>query len=901
MNSDLKPDVMSSAEYVSPFAKPVVFLVSNVLLPLLAIGACAYMYWLTCGELKDGLPAKAVAVLAASAVVPICSAGMLMLRPKRIPAWPMVLLGVYAVLFLWFGLPVLADMGKAVDGWMLGATPILCLFGGTIPVIFAGVARIATADWRMTRTSDVTTSLLCLVGPPLAAYLCFCLNVYMPFSYASERDILIRNIVSMATVVIAFAGCAVFFVGLIRIFHKIYRASADWFPENFRRFAGAALLGIFLPVAGLALNTKIPFPADFANPWAWGLAITTGFVLMLPPRDDALGLVFWFLKLLVAPFVLYFFLLFLPFLPLSILAILAIGTGFLILSPTLLFAFWSREVARAYAVLRKRHSRLAVASVAIAGLLVMPVTFAVMVEVERMELNALVDWHTKEDFDLPPAPMPVSQKRAEKIMNGVNDYTFGSETPFLSGWRTWRVYGGMYMADKLRNELNMRILGKAVNDDRDWRKRHRNDFGSIFGMNSARRSINRGRSFWVRRPPSSNAFSAEATSIGNGDDARFAVLVKPTAPSQDYEFIADMELPAGAWIEGMRLKMADGEWKTARASERKAAEWVYNKITEQRRDPSIVTLDTPTAGKLKVFPVDRNGREVELTVRLPDAHSSTWVMKLDGREIANPLCAEASANDIFAARDAAVSVVPQAWMDSRAADAVQIKEEGEPCRVSIDGEGLMRKLRRYMRESAASVSANGTIRPLVLEKKEGDAVTNEPRLPAAVLNWRERSVLNREMPGVAKVTDDHVDGWFMLETEDGRRAAVPFRRGGGGAVVFARLKGAKVAGEKWSEGAKAWELENRAFLKPALDVRRELLDAARRNVALTTQTSYIVVETSAQEKALSLKEKEALHGDKSYDFDESTAVQGDAPGFFVLAAMLFLFFLLSNMKKLLRR
>ena len=262
--------------------------------------------------------------------------------------------------------------------------------------------------------------------------------------------------------------------------------------------------------------------------------------------------------------------------PLAIPAIIVMGAGFLILAPTLLFRYWTRDAYAAYLALRPRFSRWRLILIALVGALVMPLAFVVDVEMERHDVKALLRWHTEEDFDLPPAPMPVSQERAEKIMKGINDYTFGAEIPFLSAWRTWRVYDGMYMADKLRNELNLRILGKKVADERDWEGRARNIFaGGIFGANTARRSYTRGaRGRWWGRPTPTNVFTTEVKPSGEQGEPVFAVVVKPVAENEEQEFVADFGLPAGAWIEGMRLKMTNGVWKTARPSERKAAEWV---------------------------------------------------------------------------------------------------------------------------------------------------------------------------------------------------------------------------------------------------------------------------------------------------------------------------------------
>ena len=108
---------------------------------------------------------------------------------------------------------------------------------------------------------------------------------------------------------------------------------------------------------------------------------------------------------------------------------------------------------------------------------------------------------------------------------------------------------------------------------------------------------------------------------------------------------------------------------------------------------------------------------------------------------------------------------------------------------------------------------------------------------------------------------------------------MPYRKGEG-ALVFAKVKGATVDDGKWSEGAKLWAREREAFLKPALDLRQELLDGTRRTGVLTTQSAYLAVETSAQEKALKQKEMEALYGNKAFDFEEplKEPTSGDAPG-----------------------
>jgi len=874
-------------EKLSLFAHPLTFVVTHVVFPLLSALACAYLYWLTCDALEGPLAAKALAVLVASAAIPLSALGILLFRPKSMHAGLMFAFALVGFAFLYLSVPVLGEMARQVDNWIIGPTPMFAIFAGIVPLVFAGVARIATAKWKMNTGADIMTAVLCLVVPPAAAF--FVANVAFRFD-KFFRDLklspLLESIAAHALAIGYFLGCVVFFVGLLRLLHKLFTVVTSQMPESARRYGGAAVFGLVLPLAGLSLNLTIPFPADFANPWAWGLAIFSGLVLFLPARNDALGLGSYFLKFVATPFVVYFFVLFVPFMPLAIPAIIVMGAGFLILAPTLLFRYWTRDAYAAYLALRPRFSRWRLILIALVGALVMPLAFVVDVEMERHDVKALLRWHTEEDFDLPPAPMPVSQERAKQIMNGVNDYTFGAEIPFLSAWRTWRVYDGMYMADKLRNELNLRILGRRVDDVRDWEGRSRNWFaGGFFGFNTARRSPSRGvRGRWWRRPLQTDQFTAAAQPVGAADEAKYVVTVKPVATGESREFVADLALPAGAWIEGMRLKMTNGVWKTARPSERKAAEWVYDRITERFLDPSLVTLDTPTFGTLKVCPVGRDGREVELTIRLPSPAASPFVVTLNEKPVANPLYAAEADASLYTAEGAAVSVVPESWMAAHTNELVAVVK-GAAEKFYADDPELLRKLRRRLRQAAASLAENANVE--MPEFQFFCSATNETHVSAiCTFSPSELETLWRELPGVASLDDRPLDGWFFLAREEGGTVAVPYRKGDGGAVVFANLKGATKVGGAWAAGAQAWELENKAFLKPALDVRRELLDLTRTTGTLTTKLAYIVVETVAQEKGLKQKEMESLHGDKSLDFDESAAVKsGDAPGFLVLLAI----------------
>lgn len=897
------------AEKVNLFAHPITFVLTHVVFPFFAVGALGYVYWLTVEALakaEGALGTKMLVALGAAAAIPVAAALRLAVGPKRIGVGTQIGFALLIVAFAYFAFPVMGEATGKVDSWIIGPTAFLSFFIGIVPPIFAGVARIATANWKLDFGADLGLTIGLTIGGPFGVYGIISIAEAIwrwawkdGHALSKTTEAVTGHLVAVGVVL----GSLVLFMGFLRLMHLI----ASRFViknERLKRIVTALVFGLALPWGGLALNLRVPFPADFANPWPWVLSAVTTLAMIVETKPSRGGLVLWFLKLAMAPFVLYFFLLFVPFLPLAVLAILAMGAGFLILAPTILFRYYTANVFDAWKVLRGTYSKARLLTIAALGFLVIPLGFVVDVEIERAGLKALVKWHTEEDFDAPRAPLPVSKCQAERIVKNANAFADGAEIPFLSAWRTFRVYDGMYMADRLREELNLRILGKKLSkDELDW-NRSRNFFGAgMFGGNAGRRSNRNMSSRWTTRPPRTKDFTASCESKGSGEYLLKVHAKKEPSPNGwgDQEFIASFRLPAGTWIEGMRLKMDDGTWKDARASERKAAEFVYRHITEQRRDPSIVTLDTPMSGTLKIFPVGEKGRDVEITLRTTALAPLLEPIVIGEQSVKPSIVWGGTVAELVTAKDAAVTLVSAAWMDAHTNEIIEVCVDCDPPVFSLDDPEFMGNLRRLMRQFAKAQSlirnpyvgftyhvpahrgygenggyqipATNIVTSSLIDLPKGH------RLPESFL-----TTLRREFPGVTAFGDRPLDGWYMLETEDGGKVAVPYRKGEG-ALVFAKVKGATVDDGKWSEGAKLWAREREAFLKPALDLRKELLDGTRKTGVLTTQSAYLAVETSAQEKALKQKEIEALYGNKAFDFEEppeESPTSGDAPGLFLI-------------------
>ena len=414
------------SEKINLFAHPITFVLTHVVFPLFAVGALGYVYWLTVEALAkaDGtLGTKMLVALCASAAIPAAAALRLAVGPKRIGVVTQICFALLIVAFAYFAFPVMGEATGKVDSWIIGPTAFLSFFIGVVPPIFAGVARIATANWKLDFGPDLGLTIGLTVGGPFGVY------VFVQLAEAIWRMVVkdgssygIASTVSghIAAVGVVL-GSLVLFMGFLRLMHLIGSRLTDLRNRRAHHIALTLIFGLALPWGGLALNLHIPFPADFANPWPWVLSAVTTLAMIVETKPSRGGLVLWFLKLAMAPFVLYFFLLFVPFLPLAVLAILAMGAGFLILAPTILFRYYTASVFDSWKVLRGAYSKARLLTIAALGFLVIPFGFVVDVEIERAGLKALVKWHTEEDFDAPPAPLPVSQRQAERIIINAND------------------------------------------------------------------------------------------------------------------------------------------------------------------------------------------------------------------------------------------------------------------------------------------------------------------------------------------------------------------------------------------------------------------------------------------------------------------------------------------------
>ena len=644
---------------------PLAVIVSHVLAPLLSLAAMGRVAWLGWTEFDTPTLVTVAILVALAGACALGSLAVALLRGRKpFPLWAdavSILLAAGFCLALLLGQD---DISRTLPGWMVGSGSFLLGFAGMMAAGFSSLWRLGTTPLKIGKVPDIGGTVLGVIAVPIMTYVVVRILFQLVDEYGSDSNLTQKLV--MPVIVLAAVGLFLF---VFRLFGQVFA-----FLDKFRRyrfvvFAEAFVITTVLPFGGLALNADVQFPADFQYPAFYLMTAFTALALMLPDgKSGAWRMAIWFARWAAMPFTLYFLVVFLPFLPFAVLAMFVFGAGILILAPTLLFWRHVRTLHRSWGGMLAAHGKGSAIAAAVAGLLLAPGVIGFVVEVHRSDLQRTLAFVQKPDYDA-DATLPVSRRRAEAVVRRAVDFNNGREIPLISAWYVQRVYDGMYLRDDILKRLSRQILGQPLPEDE-----YRWDFfGDVFSRNSGRSSRRSRGGGWMVAPSTrayltTNAVERVAEDEAAGD-ITYCVRIGVDTQHEQEEFRAPVVLPAGAWVVGMRLKIGD-EWAPAAIIERKAAEFVYDKITVvERRDPALLTLDSPTQGLLRIFPVTPEGRELELDIRMPKALADGDVVKIGDTAIRHaPETAEAS--PVYAN---GVLVLPEAWKRAQAAATVPIK------------------------------------------------------------------------------------------------------------------------------------------------------------------------------------------------------------------------------------
>lgn len=503
--------------------------------------------------------------------------------------------------------------------WMIGDSFGLIQFSTMVPGIFITLWRIASLRTALSPLKDFALSILVTaVGPGLLYAFSVCCSLIFRVTRDSSTT-WITMIWKIVFPVIMVVAPVFFFIGLLRclMWIRTYLIQKSQAYKSLQ-IAYIGAVALVFPIAGLLLNMWIPFPADFQNPWPYVLTVVNAVALMVPVTgrlwiDCVARLTRW----VMMPFTFYFFIVFLPFMPFSLFAILFFGTGFLILAPTLLLVVHGQQLKRDMDDARSGSTAMRGFYLrAVCALLLLPACFVLKAEYDRSVLHRTLNYYYSRD-DATDSRSPVSPRDVKRILKNVRAFKDGAEIPYLTNWYNWRVFDNLLLQDEKYKDL-----WRAYVDDNPPDKQvdgmFRNMFGELFGG----RTRSPGSRFgWQPRRVSRNVVLTDVrTSSATTNNATY-VSLKLSITSHDNngqaEYESLIQLPASAWLAGLKLKIGTN-WVDGRIVERKAAEWVYRQIRDERRDPAFLRYEGENLLKLSVFPVlSGETREVELKVVFP--------------------------------------------------------------------------------------------------------------------------------------------------------------------------------------------------------------------------------------------------------------------------------------------
>jgi hypothetical protein len=531
---------------------------------------------------------------------------------KRVPLWMGLVQFLLNAVYLTVVCVVAGDLFPSdAGGWISSPGSFMfAQFALCAPALIYGIVMVAMRPLPVGRWMDAGISVAALVGVPLAAYLC-------SFVLANAVDI---NVPQQIAMVLFFCGTALMFLAFLRVLLMVggyfFR-----YPLVIALFAG-----LVFPLAGLALNSKVPFPFDLQHWAAYSLTILNGVVLVWPRSDEPpKALTLWLVRAALYPFSLYFFLLFLPFLPFSMVAMLAMGAGFLILAPTVLFVVHTQRLWREGAQLAEQFGRAKIGGLFGLMLLLIPAALTGYSLLHKRALMQAVTAIYQPDFS--SDTVSVNRKSAAFALEQLARQKDGIYTPFISEYYNRLVFGGMTLPDYKMDELYRTLTGSEL--DRGTGR----DMNLMSFLTGSQNRIAR----WDGvRPPPRNVTLADLQirrEAQGGLTEMELELVMQNGPDRNAEFVTSLEIPSGTFVSGYALKVGD-EWVPGRIFDRKTAMWVYHMIRDStNRDPGLLVYENARTVKLSIFPFSEN-QERRCRIKLLAPVSSRDDLRVGDRVVA---------------------------------------------------------------------------------------------------------------------------------------------------------------------------------------------------------------------------------------------------------------------------
>jgi hypothetical protein len=511
----------------------------------------------------------------------------LTLKKKEVSVWYAVFALLCYIPFIYLYSEHLNEIIPfSVPQWMISGNIFLYVGTFLMPTLIYSLFILVYCLTPKTKEHKAWVNFLIAIGIPILGYLFT--QIILPLWQSYDRRFG-EHTVLILIIVITLA----FLFFLIRGVFILATKKAKSLQKY--QLAWKIPIAIVLPLLGLLVNNGHLFDlfmvgdsgifGNFDNAWFYILAIFNGILVCLPNLENKRYRLILFLGRSVSfVYTFYFFLVFLPFLPFSVIAIIAFGTGFLMLTPLLLFVIHMNELAKDFSYLKTLFSKKVLIAISVFGFLTIPAFITVTYLKDKSALNETLsylyspDYSKEYDIDRGSLQRTLDVIKSHKDHRNGRGGIFRNGIPYMSSYFNWLVMDNLTLSNSKVSTIEKVFFGNSTFNSRSENIQNDDVEISKISTNSTfDKSQNAWRS-WI---------NLEITNKNEG--SRFA------------EYATTIDLPQGCWISDYYLYVGDKK-EPGILAEKKSAMWVYSQIRNRNRDPGILYYLTGNKVAFRVFP-----------------------------------------------------------------------------------------------------------------------------------------------------------------------------------------------------------------------------------------------------------------------------------------------------------
>jgi len=474
---------------------------------------------------------------------------------------------------------------------------------------------LSASMWRIEKSSIKEIVLISISGilfPLLWFGLLGFISAFIGAFYSSSSNLI------GGSFIIIFLACSLFsLIAFVRILSFIIMKTEKYKLQR-NLFIGI-VAGFFLPFAGLLLNLVIPFPGNFQYPGIYLLTFINALAVAIPETaNKKFNICLSVVRVILIPFVVYFFIILAPAIPFSFLLILLFGIGIILLSPGFLLLIHISKLRKDFCFYSAVFGKMKTIIAVIALLLVLPSFYAAKKYVEyKVIQNAskyVLNDKSDEELKYPLFMVKDSLSNMYREKNGNGLPVLSSIAVQLSKKtlpqnkmdEMFEVFYGDYAHNVIENKKG--ITDFSIFGNRSYKVRD-----SIVMRNE--RIISDAVIESVDKLVTSYEGSTEKHSVK-------ITMKELTGEARNDGFRGKIEIPDGVFVSGLKLKIGD-KYEQGRIYEKTSAVWVFNEIKKRLQDPAVIYYLSDNELRFDVFPFRGNEkRECIIEFICPKGSSS---------------------------------------------------------------------------------------------------------------------------------------------------------------------------------------------------------------------------------------------------------------------------------------